>query len=107
VVPQIFKSAFVEMFGWSVGVHHGMMVFGTVQVLYALTEILEGFENIDIALLLNWRASTWEAPRHTVHSSMSMPFNPGGSRCFPERTNLSLKATKWSSLSRIKGKHHG
>jgi hypothetical protein len=27
------------------------MVFGTVQVLYALTEILEGFENIEIAEL--------------------------------------------------------
>jgi hypothetical protein len=50
-VLEIFESAFVEMFGWSVGVHHGVMVFGTVQVLYALTEILEGFENIEIAEL--------------------------------------------------------
>jgi peptidoglycan biosynthesis protein MviN/MurJ (putative lipid II flippase) len=50
-VVEIFESAFVEMFGWSVGAHHGVIVFGIVQVLYALTEILEGFENIEIAEL--------------------------------------------------------
>ncbi|MCU7918183.1 MAG: hypothetical protein KZQ95_07455 [Candidatus Thiodiazotropha sp. (ex Epidulcina cf. delphinae)] len=48
-VLEIFESAFIEMFGWSIGAHHGVIVFGTVQVLYALTEILEGFENIELS----------------------------------------------------------
>ncbi|MCU7905947.1 MAG: hypothetical protein KZQ76_08820 [Candidatus Thiodiazotropha sp. (ex Epidulcina cf. delphinae)] len=50
-VLEIFESAFVEMFGWSIGTHHGVMVFGAVHVLYALTRILEGLENIEISEL--------------------------------------------------------
>lgn len=45
---EIFETVMLETVGWAPGVHHGLIVFGTMQGLYALTEVVEGLEGLEL-----------------------------------------------------------
>lgn len=47
---EAFETTFESFLGHEIGAHHGIILFGVIQVTYAFILMLEGIENIGTAL---------------------------------------------------------
>lgn len=46
---EAIETTFEKFLGFNIGAHHGIILFGSIQVLYALLLMVEGLENIGVA----------------------------------------------------------